>query len=320
MKRNKWDIIGVLLFVMALTGCAGNGTSTGLPECKSLYADSIETPPVLLSVTSLFTLGDDTLGIYQAKDDTLFSFWKLPECKFLFKAGIKGQGPNDFLVLDKTFQGRTGGFKAFEIQTGKLKDVTIESYGRLSVEAKKLDVGQTMNRFIFLEKGTYCFFLMMGDSEFGMYNEKDGLRHIGQYPDLITKKEGELDMFVYNKVTVASPKGDKFAAFYAYLKMCRIYASDGNLLRETYLDGPVELENGMRKTYYSTQPFATDEHIYVLSKEPEGNVLEVWSWDAEMTDRYLLDKEFDKFIVSQGKLYGFNREVESLIYTFDLGN
>ena len=39
-----------------------------------------------------------------------------------------------------------------------------------------------------------------------------------------------------------------------------------------------------------------------------------------MTDRYLLDKEFDKFIVRQSKLYGINREVESLIYTFDLGN
>ena len=318
MRRNKWNVVGALLLVMALTGCAGNGTSTGLPECKSLYADSIGTPPVLLSVTSLFTLGDDTLGVYQSKDDTLFSFWKLPECKFLFKAGVKGQGPNDFLVLDKTFQGRTGGFKAFEIQTGKLKDVTVDSHGGLSVEAKKLDVGQAMNRFIFLEKDTYCFFLMMDDSEFGMYNEKDGLRHIGQYPDLITKKEGEMNVFVYNKVTVASPKGDKFAAFYAHLKMCRIYGSDGALLKETYLDGPVELENGMRKTYYSTQPFATGEYIYILSEDSEDHVLEVWNWNAEMVDRYLLDKEFDKFIVRQSKLYGFNRENEALIYIYDL--
>lgn len=320
MKRNGWNIAGALFLVMALIGCAGNGTSVGFPECRSLYADSIETPPVLLSVTSLFTLGDDTLGVYQSKDDTLFSFWKLPECTFLFRAGVKGQGPNDFLELDRTFKGRTGGFQTFEIQTGKVKDVTFGKDGRLTIESKKLEFGEMVNRFIFLKDEAYCFFLLMGETEFGLYSEKEGLRHVGQYPNLIVKKEGEVNALVYNKLTVAHPKGDKFAAFYAYLKMCRIYASDGTLLKEKYLDGPVELETGMRKAYYSTQPFATDEHIYVLSKEPEGNVLEVWSWDAELTDRYLFDKEFDKFIVRQGKLYGINREVESLIYTFDLGN
>ena len=320
MKYLALNLVGALLFVVFLIGCTGKSISTSLPECRSLYADSIETPPVLLSVTSLFTLGDDTLGVYQSKDDTLFSFWKLPECTFLFRAGIKGQGPNDFLELDRTFKGRAGGFQTFEIQTGKVKDVTFGKGGRLTIESKKLELGEMVNRFIFLKDKTYCFFLLMGETEFGLYSEKEGLRHVGQYPNQIVKKEGEVNALVYNKLTVAHPKGDKFAAFYAYLKMCRIYASDGTLLKEKYLDGPVELETGMRKAYYSTQPFATDEHIYVLSKEPEGNVLEVWSWDAEMTDRYLLDKEFDKFIVRQGKLYGINREVESLIYTFDLGN
>lgn len=243
MKRNRWNIAGALFLVMALIGCAGNGTSVGLPECRSLYADSIETPPVLLSVTSLFTLGDDTLGVYQSKDDTLFSFWKLPECTFLFRAGVKGQGPNDFLELDRTFKGRTGGFQTFEIQTGKVKDVTFGKDGRLTIESKKLEFGEMVNRFIFLKDEAYCFFLLMGETEFGLYSEKEGLRHVGQYPNLIVKKEGEVNALVYNKLTVAHPKGDKFAAFYAYLKMCRIYASDGTLLKEKYLDGAGRVGN-----------------------------------------------------------------------------
>ena len=158
----------------------------------------------------------------------------------------------------------------------------------------------------------------MGESEFGLYNEKDGLHHFGQYPNLITKKEGEMDAFAYNKITVAHPAGNKFAAFYAYLKMCRIYGSDGTLLREVYLDGPVELENGMRKAYYSIQPYATDEHIYVLTKEKEGNVLEVWNWEAQIEKRFLLDKDFDKFIMYDGKLLGFSRELENFVYVYDL--
>ena len=108
MKYLALNLVGALLFVVFLIGCTGKSISTSLPECRSLYADSFETPPVLLSVTSLFTLGDDTLGVYQSKDDTLFSFWKLPECTFLFRAGGKGQGPNDFLELDRTFKGRAG--------------------------------------------------------------------------------------------------------------------------------------------------------------------------------------------------------------------
>ena len=318
MRTNRLVVIVVSLFIVALVGCTAKGISIKLPALKSLSADSIETPPILLSVTSLFKVGDDTLGVYQSKDDTLFSFWKLPECRILFKAGVKGKGPNDFLELDRTFQGRTGGFKAFEIQTGKVKDVAITSEGRFEIKTKRLKVREAMNRFIFLEKNTYCFFLLMGKTEFGLYDEKNGLRHFGQYPDLITKKEGEMDAFVYNKVTVAHPTGNKFAAFYAYLKMCRIYGSDGTLLREVYLDGPVELENGMRKAYYSIQPYATDEHIYVLTKEKEGNVLEVWNWEAQIEKRFLLDKDFDKFIMYDGKLLGFSRELENFVYVYDL--
>lgn len=312
----KYFISIFLLFTILGTGCEKKIFI--YPELEQLYADSIETPPILLSVSSLFMVGDDTLGVYQSKDDTLFSFWKLPECKFLFKAGVKGQGPDDFLDLDRTFQGLTGGFKAFEIQTGKVKNISFDENGKLTIEAKKLNVNEMMNRFIFLEKNTYSFFLLMGKTEFGLYDEKNGLRHFGQYPDLITKKEGEMDAFVYNKVTVAHPTGNKFAAFYAYLKMCRIYGADGSLLKEVYLDGPVELENGKRKAYYSTQPYATDEHIYVLTKEDEGNVLEVWNWEAQIEKRFLLDKDFDKFVVHQGKVLGFFRENESVVYTYQL--
>lgn len=318
MKMNRLIVLVVSLSVVALIGCTAKEVSFKLPALKSLSADSIETPPILLSVTSVFTVGSDTLGVYQSKDDTLFSFWKLPECRFLFKAGVKGKGPNDFLDLDRTFQGRTGGFKAFEIQTGKVKDVTITNEGRFEVKAKRLKVRETMNRFIFLENNTYCFFLLMGESEFGLYSEKDGLQHFGQYPDLISKNEDELDVFVYNKLTVAHPAGGKFAAFYAYLKMCRIYDSGGTLLKEVYLDGPVELENGMRKTYYATQPYATDEHIYVLAKEKEGNVLEVWNWEAQIEERFLLDKDFDNLVVYDGKLLGFSNELENFVYVYDL--
>ena len=311
----------LVLFASAaiLLGCGNGGNNnTKLPAIKPLHADSIEVPPVLLSVTSLFTVGDDTLGVYQRSDDTLFTFWKLPECKFLFKAGVRGQGPDDFLELDKTFQGVKGGFKTFEIASGRVKEIAIEGNTLVTRNVRRPDVDQSMNRFIFLGDDTYCFFLMEGDSEFGLYNERDGLKLVGQYPDLITKKPNELDVFAYNKLTLAHPDGSKFAAFYCYLKMCRIYGKDGSLLKEVYLKGPEELENGQRKFYYYNAPYAAGDYIYILAHDEDETILEVWNWDAEMVERYSLDKVVDRILVYDDKIYGFSRTNEAIVYVFEM--
>lgn len=319
MKMMMKKVLFALFSSSIFFGCGNQGKrNVEIPAVKPLYADSIEVPPELLSVTSLFMVGDDTLGVYQQQDDTLFSFWKLPEFKFMFKAGTRGQGPNDFLDLDKTFQGKSGGFNAFEIDAGRVKRVTIEGHNLLAEQVQRLDVDQRMNRFIFLADDTYCFFLLEGNTEFALYNERNGLKHFGQYPDLITKKPHELDVFAYNKLTIAHPAGDKFAAFYAYLKMCRIYGADGSLQKEVLLEGPVELDNGSRKIYYSTPPYATAEHIYILAHNTDEAILEVWNWEAEMVERFSLDKKINRIIVYDHYLYGFSNVNESVVYVYKL--
>ena len=309
-------------FMLVLFSCQHeNSSSTKLPELEELYADSIETPPILLSVTSLFTMGKDTLVVYQQKDDTLFTFWKLPECSFLFKNGVMGDGPNEFLALDKTFQGKANGFRAFEIQTSKIKEVSINDECDFSVTSRRLEAGQMMNRFIFLKDDTYCFMFMDSDSEYVLYNEKDGLKPFGDYPEVIEGgNKGEPKIFTYNKLTVANPSGDKFAAFYAKAKLCRIYNSEGQLLHERFWNLPKLNDDGTPKLYYSFQPSATDEHIYVLTKEKGECILEVWNWDAVMERRYLLDKSIDKYVFDAGAncLYATSVDKESYFYVYKL--
>ena len=309
-------------FMLVLFSCQHeNSSSTKLPELEELYADSIETPPILLSVTSLFTMGKDTLVVYQQKDDTLFTFWKLPECSFLFKNGVMGDGPNEFLALDKTFQGKANGFRAFEIQTSKIKEVSINDECDFSVTSRRLEAGQMMNRFIFLKDDTYCFMFMDSDSEYALYNEKDGLKPFGDYPEVIEGgNKGEPKIFTYNKLTVANPSGDKFAAFYAKAKLCRIYNSEGQLLHERFWNLPKLNDDGTPKLYYSFQPSATDEHIYVLTKEKGECILEVWNWDAVMERRYLLDKSIDKYVFDAGAncLYATSVDKESYFYVYKL--
>ena len=327
MKKNLIKMISVAMivvvcFMLVLSSCQHENTSsTKLPDLEELHADSIETPPILLSVTSLFTMGKDTLVVYQQRDDTLFTFWKLPECSFLFKNGVMGEGPNEFLVLDKTYQGRNNGFRAFEIQTSKIKEVSINKEGDFSVTSKKLEVGQMMNRFIFLKDDTYCFMFMDSDSEYALYNEKDGLKPFGDYPEVIEGgNKGEPKIFTYNKLTVSNPSGDKFAAFYAKAKLCRIYNSEGQLLHEKLLDLPKLNDDGTPRLYYSFQPSATDEHIYVLTKEKDECILEVWNWDAVMERRYLLEKSVDKYIFDAvtNRLYATSVNQDSFFYVYKL--
>ena len=315
-------ILMLLTIMLVLSSCQHeNSSSTKLPDLEELHADSIKTPPILLSVTSLFTMGKDTLVVYQQRDDTLFTFWKLPECSFLFKNGVMGEGPNEFLVLDKIFQGKNNGFRAFEIQTSKIKEVSINEEDDFSVTSKRLEVGQMMNRFIFLKDDTYCFIFMDSDSEYALYNEKNGLKPFGDYPEVIEGgNKGEPKIFTYNKLTVGNPSGDKFAAFYAKAKLCRIYDSEGQLLHEKLLDLPKFNDDGTPKLYYSFQPSATDEHIYVLTKEKDECVLEVWNWDAVMERRYLLEKSVDKYFFDAGtnRLYATSVNQDSFFYVYKL--
>lgn len=321
MKQTYSFIIFAYIIGLLLSGCNKHSTlRAGLPEIVEIHADSIQTPPMLLSVSSLFKMGNDVLVVYQEKDDTLFSFWKLPECSYLFKAGIKGQGPNDFLVLDRSFQGTEQGFMALEVATNRIKRVEITDNNTLKVNTEKIDVNHPVQRLLFLADNNYCFFSFNDENEFALYNEDKGESFFGKYPDLISKEENEMNMFVYNKVTVATPKGDKFAAFYAYLKLCRIYAADGHLLKEVYLEGPQTLENGSRKMYYSIQPYATDRNIYVPIKQGDKCIVEVWNWEGEIVKRFLPDKPIHKFVVcpTNNRLYAITMESEDYIYIYDI--
>ena len=321
MRHIALTLTIVVLGSSIFSGCGNNDKQAGgLPEIGMLYADSIQVPPVLLSVTSMFIMGNDTLVAYQGRNDTLFSFWSFPEFKLLSSAGIRGQGGDDFLELDRNFQPTEGGFRAFEISSRRLKDVSLTDNGQLSVSSKNLELDFVPNRFLFLKDDTYCFFSMNGDYEFGLYNEKEGLRYFGTYPNVTEQKEGIAKVLFFNKLTVAHPSGDMFAAFYANMKLCRIYSNTGELLYESMSEHPVKLQDNLYKMHYSMQPFASQDYIYTLTTEGSQCILEVWNWEAELMERYLLDKPIDKFVLKDNVLYGVNPEEEDFIYCYDLSD
>lgn len=289
-----------------------------------LYADSISIPPVLLAVTQMF-IAHDTLIVYEQQKDTLFSFWKLPECQYLFSAGTKGQGPNDFLMLDKTFVETDKGFKTFEIATNRIKEVGLDLNKQISLLSEKQINAEQMplNRFLFLANDSYCFLSKDENYEFALLDKKEQIHYFGKYPiDLMKKREDEVNSYVYNKLMVAKPDGEKFAAFYAYIKMMRIYDRKGNLLKECVMEVPTDIisDNEKRTVYYSSFPFASEKYIYALIESGKRKYLEVWSWDGKPVAHYLLDKNIDMFTISlkDNKVYAIDKNVDDVIYTYKL--
>ena len=92
---------------------------------------------------------------------------------------------------------------------------------------------------------------------------------------------------------VGKPDGEKFASFYAYIKMMKIYDKNGNMLKELLMEQPTDVTNDeSRFAYYSTFPYATDQYIYVLANELGGR-------------KYL-------------QIYAISNDRDNVIYTYEL--
>ena len=288
------------------------------PTSVNLQFDSIVIPPKLLSVTRLF-IAHDMLIAFEQRKDTLFSFWKLPECRYLFSAGIKGQGPDDFLTLDKVFVETVNGFKTFELSSNKVKEIKIDTIGgfKLLVE-QRLNIDQMpLNRFTFLSDSSYCFLSDNDNYEYTLLDKEHHLRSFSPYPKVLYKEKDESNSYLYNKLLVSRPDGERFATFYAYVKMLRIYNKSGEMLKEVVMKEPVKTAGNEERTVYS----ATNQCIYVLNNESElQKCLEVWSWDGTPITRYLLDKKINAFVISEkyNMIYAIDRDVDNVIYTYKI--
>ena len=138
---------------------------------------------------------------------------------------------------------------------------------------------------------------------------------------LINSAITHLINFVYNKLTVSKPDGEMFASFYVYIKMMRIYNRHGEMLNEIVLEhANSSLDNEEKITYYPYPPCADNKYIYVLTKQEEEPILEVWTWNGELVERYSLDKKISNFVVSNKyhTLYAVNKDIEDKIYVYKL--
>ena len=290
---------------------------TNIPEAINISADSLSLENNVYSPNRIIMV-DDKAVVFESDAKKVFSVYRLPSFEYLYSFGEKGHGHNELLEIDNSFSVQKGGFRLFAYPD-KIKKVTLNDNNAFIEDSYVINTNTIVNRFVFLENNEYVYLSNDDKHEYCLYNKKGEESFFGEYPNyLVPNKDGVPNMFVYNKHVSSKPDGKKFIAFYAYIRMCRIYDNFGNLEHETLLKHPDNVNDIFKNVEYPEPPCVTDENIYIIHKRGGNNELEVWNWEGELVSLYCLDKKLKAIIVSGNTLYGLGVDSPNVVYKYQL--
>lgn len=333
----------LLLFVFILNACSNyeNNTTivTSFPQTGKLQAQVKQLPvPVLLP--RFMGIVGEKLVVYKEKEEKIFALFNLFDCSYIGDMGSRGQGPDDFNLLDtRSFYFYENGFKVLEAGSNLLKTVVIQNDElKVSDNQPVFEQGTSNNGFYPLANDIY---LTLGrldeENEYCLLNKKTGeITQAETYPhwvEIKRKKNTPPSFVTYLKTCVVHPDGKKFASFYARFKRLRIYDQNVHLLHDidvqvepysTNFNEDVQFQSG----YYMGQPYATNDHIYTLCEnsnihDTQKNYrceLQVWTWEGKPIACFEFDRKISLMAISwkYNKLYAFDNSLENEIYIYNL--
>lgn len=333
------------LLILLCGACASNtervDVITTFGETGTLTAVVRKVPePILLP--RFMGIANNQLFVYKEKEDKLFEFFTLPDCFFLGSAGGRGQGPNEFGLLDtRSFRTSENDFSVVEAGSNLLKRVVFEdSCLTVTYTERVFEQGAPNNGFYLLKDSTY---LTLGNiiesNEYCLLNKKTGdITKVGSYPQWTANqanKDNSLTFFNYLKSCVVHPDGDKFAAFYSYFKRLRIYNHAAALLHDIDIkikpcstNFQTGAETNEQPVYYIGQPQATKNYIYALCSNAKGSgltvpsdcELHVFDWEGKAIACYKFDRRVSLIALSEkyNKIIALNNRIADELYIYDL--
>lgn len=288
---------------------------------------------LLLYPRNLF-ICNHLLVVLNEKTDTLFQVFRLPDFRYEYSFGIKGDGPEDFnMPAINAVSYDENGFTLLDVN--KLKHINI--VGDIPVvrnEALPFNFSY-FNGMVKLSDSLYCCNAgFEEDREFMFLRFGDEPKLWGEYPESAERFKGKLARNqAYDKITVVKPDGEKFVSFYRFIRRYKIYNSAGALLNDAVVDvepGNYEPDLKEENNYIHTiSAFASENYIYtlnldmtpqeIMAKEIMPNI-QVFTWDGLPVKQYHLDRFISSFVVDEkeGKIYGVFVDDMDGIYTFKM--
>lgn len=333
--NNLMLLLPVLVLVLASCNPAGTSESkfiavTDFPNKVESEVSVLRTDSVILAPRKIFIMNNQ-IWIAQDNKEHIFDVFDINSGKHLFFAGIKGEGPDDFISpMFSTIVADEESFTIHDVNV--LKTVRLDSPGVIKiVDSKKTFELFPVNSFVKLNDSLVCALAdcalgTTSDYEFRRLNLLTGNESkFSAYPEFLseTKFESEQRCQIFSKYLTSNRNKNKLASFYSYFKFFRLYDFDGELVKEIQVKiEPYTSENvddwEKRNVYYGP-PCATDEYIYAPCGSGE---IQVWDWDGNPIMQYSIKQPFFTFAVSetQKKIYMVSTVEDNLdkIFTIDL--
>lgn len=146
-----------IVTLFCVVGCSQPNTSVhyaSFEECDSLIAISQEIPPIMLYPRNIF-LCNNNIVVFNEKMDTIFQVFDQNNFSYKYSFGIKGQGPNDFILPSTQGIGTSQkGFAMLDVKTIKeiffQEDIPVIQTNVISAPF------EYFNGFIRLNDSLYC--------------------------------------------------------------------------------------------------------------------------------------------------------------------
>lgn len=341
MRVQKY--IPIALVLLFSSSCMDSEDSVhkevmALPAEDTLtYRSVLETEEsaLIYNPMAIEKIGSEYLVVYDFVSDGFFKVYSQEDLKFLHSFGSISSGPlpGEFNSQFFNLNSLNNYLVVFEGISRTLRTLRITSSGVEKADETRLSsthFRQSVNKVRRMNDSLYFadFGTTMGEGHREHIalkpGDSDSLFTFGSYPE--SDLDEDARYFEYVKMNTSNPSGTRFAAFYFYHNLFKIYNERGELLLEVSIEDPY-LEESLNsdaeeRFSYRIIADATDDYIVTIGQTgPESlQTLEMWTWEGDQIYRAHLSVKVRDIVVSgqKGSIFAVSPAEESTLYQFDI--
>jgi hypothetical protein len=352
---------GILLIFSLLSACTKTKPDNAtiivgqLPNISNLKSQILIAPPILLRPVKSCVV-DSFLIVAQSRKDSIFSIFKLPDCKYQMSFGIRGRGPNEFMnsspgfTLAPVFSDH-GSFAVDNyrnnIQYYRIKDIMQYNLAPYKTEELPSDIEgfQTIGYFNDTLIVGAPFRLNMLLLKYHSINQK--VNQYKGYPDTYSFDDLNNLRNQYSGFMTVKQDNSKFALAYGSKGVIEIYNVNDTVPITIAYEGFPSLEENLglhkdsefsifnkEKMIFCWGITSTNNYIYAkIYNDNYFNIsdsksmltsyvaqLHVFNWNGKLMAVIKPEKYYTEFAVDKNNkyLYTIDENIENMIRRYDL--
>lgn len=284
-----------------------------LPAAKKIESQILKVPPILLRPDGSCIV-ESFLIIAQRRPDSIFSIFKLPDCKYLLSFGNQGRGPNEFFnsPLGWTLKPVYSNQESFAVQNQlyniqyyRINDIIKKNITPYKIEKIPTKLGgfRTIGYFsdtIIIGAPEYLDILLLK-----YYSNNKQIQTFKNYPNKYSVDDLNTLRNIYSGFITVKPDNLKFALAYGSKGVIEIYnINDSVPTTISYKDFPsLEKNLGLKKDSKYPMPHSNNQMIFC--------------WGIKSTNRYIYARIYNDIYsnISDGK--GLKRTYIPELTVFD---